>query len=73
MQDKIITLKNFDNYYFANIAFSKLQSYGLNCSLIVDDSLNITPLHTNSSGGYKILIFEKDLEAANSILRDIEN
>ncbi len=67
---KTVILQTFDNYFYANIIFSKLQSEGIQCYLKDEYTVTIDPLLSNAIGGIKLAVFENDVEKASKFLKE---
>lgn len=68
--DKIIPFKNFSSIMEAEIIKSKLESYGIKCSITGQDSMFFNPLFEGDKESVKLSIFESDYELATKILSD---
>ena len=69
---ELITIKTFDNYFSANIMLARLQDAGINCFLKDEFSATVNPVLNNAIGGIKLMVFEKDAEAALDLLTHFE-
>lgn len=67
---KTVVLQSFDNYISANITLGRLQSEGINCFLIDENTALTNPILSTAIGGIKLAVFEKDAPAASAFLRD---
>jgi DNA-directed RNA polymerase subunit RPC12/RpoP len=65
-------LRAFDNYFKANILLTRLQSDGVECYLIDENTVTIDPLLSNAIGGIKLMVRESQEEQARSLLRQYE-
>ncbi len=70
---KFITLQTFDNYFYANIALTKLQHAGLECYLKDKYTVTIDPLLSNAIGGIKLAVVDEDVERASTILNQFND
>ncbi|MBC8032832.1 MAG: DUF2007 domain-containing protein [Chitinophagaceae bacterium] len=68
-----IVLKSFDNYIGAHMLKGRLEGAGIICWLKDEHSVTIDPIISNSIGGIKLMIKEKDLEFALEIMQGTEN
>jgi DNA-directed RNA polymerase subunit RPC12/RpoP len=68
----IVTLKTFDNYFFANITYTKLQDAGIECFLRDQNTVLADPLLSNAIGGIKLEVAEDDFELATELMRGAE-
>jgi predicted RNA-binding Zn-ribbon protein involved in translation (DUF1610 family) len=66
---KTVILQTFDNYFYANITLTKLQSEGIQCYLKDEYTVTIDPLLSNAIGGIKLAVFENDVEKASQLLK----
>ena len=64
----LVTVATFSNYFDAATVKSLLESKGIVCFLRDEHSATINPLLTNSMGGIKLDIAERDYEAAKEVL-----
>jgi ribosomal protein S27AE len=65
----IVTIRSFDNYFYANIILTKMQDAGIECYLKDEYTVTIDPLLTNAIGGIKLVVKEGDLPAATALLQ----
>ena len=70
MQPTVI--KTFDNYFSANIAFTKLQAEGVVCFLKDEYSSTINPIYNNVTGGIKLMVDVNDVAFAADLLLKYE-
>ena len=68
--DKIVVFETFYNPIEANIVKARLIDGGVQCFLSDENSITINPLYTQALGGVKLHLFEKDIELAESILKN---
>jgi len=69
---KIVTIRTFDNYFSANLLLTRLRDSGLECYLKDEYTVTIDPLLSNAIGGIKLVVKEKDLPFANSLLAEFD-
>lgn len=69
---KTITLKTFDNYFFANITYTKLQDAGVTCYLQDQNTVLSDPLLSNAIGGIKLMVEESQFDLAVELMRGAE-
>ncbi len=67
-----VTIRTFDNYIQANLLLMRLQDSGLACWLNDEFTVTIDPLLTNSIGGIKLVVAEKDVELAMRMITEAE-
>ena len=65
-----ITVRTFDNYFYANLILTRLQHDGIECYLKDEHTVTIDPLLTNAVGGIKLVVKEADVDAANQLLEE---
>jgi thymidine kinase len=68
----LITLRTFDNYFFANITYTKLQDAGIDCFLRDENTVTIDPLISNAIGGIKLEVEESQFELAVELMKGAE-
>ena len=68
----IITLRSFDNYFLANITFTKLQDAGVECYLKDEHTVTIDPILSNAIGGIKLVVKEADAADAKQLLQQFD-
>ncbi|MEO6730425.1 MAG: hypothetical protein ABIN01_04355 [Ferruginibacter sp.] len=56
----LITVKTFDNYFYANIILTKLHAAGIECYLKDEYTVTIDPILTNAIGGIKLVVKKAD-------------
>jgi hypothetical protein len=71
MEDKIVTLETYIDPMQAEIALGILETAGISC-FMDKNGAGIYPFYTDALGGYKIKVFEHDLEKCRAILADTE-
>lgn len=73
MEDKIITLKTFDNPALAHIIRARLEANDIPCFLADEHIIGLNPLYNQAIGGVKLKIFEKDYDKCMSLLAEDED
>jgi hypothetical protein len=68
----LVLLKRFDNYFFANITFTKLQDAGIECFLRDENTVSVDPLISNAIGGIKLEVAEDQIELAIELMKGAE-
>jgi phage FluMu protein Com len=69
---KLILLQRFDNYFFANITYTKLQDAGVECYLRDENTVTVDPLLSNAVGGIKLMVEESHFELAVDLMKAAE-
>ena len=69
---KLILLNRFDNYFFANITYTKLQDAGIECFLRDENTVVVDPLLSNAIGGIKLEVAEDQYELAVELMKSAE-
>ena len=67
-QEKLVTIREFLTNVEASRARDILENEGISCMLTNETISSIYPIGNTSLGGIQLLVFEKDMEAANYIL-----
>lgn len=65
-------LRAFDNFFPANILLTRLQSDGVECYLMDENTVTIDPLLSNAIGGIKLMVPAHQWEAACTLLRQYD-
>jgi hypothetical protein len=73
MEDKLITLKNYETMVEALFDQELLRENNIDSSINNEDSVELMPMFGELNEGLRILVFEKDLENAIKILEDYNN
>ena len=73
MEDKLITLKNYETMVEALFDRELLRSNNIDSSINNEDSVELMPMFGELNEGLRILVFEKDFENAIKILEDYNN
>ncbi|TKC07211.1 putative signal transducing protein [Pedobacter frigoris] len=68
--DKIVIFETYYNPIEASIVKERLIDSGIQCFLSDENTITINPLYNQALGGVKLHLFERDVEAAKSILQD---
>lgn len=69
---ELVTLRTFDNYFYANIILTKLRAAGIECYLKDEYTVTIDPLLSNAIGGIKLVVKDKDESSARRILNNFD-
>lgn len=67
-----IIAKVFDNPIDAHLLKIKLESEGIPCLLVDENTVSLDPLLSHAIGGIKLKVAEKDAERAQEILNALE-
>jgi len=70
MEDKIITLKNYDTMVDAMVDKDILRVNEIECFIGNEQIVELYPMFSDIDEGLKIVVFEKDLQKALKILEE---
>jgi hypothetical protein len=73
MEDKIITFESYTDPMLAEIIKGRLEANGIECFIADGFAIGANPIFSNTQGGMKIKIFERDLEKCKAILAEPED
>ena len=73
MEDKLITLKNYETMVKALFDQELLKENNIDSSINNEDSVELLPMFGEINDGLRIVVFEKDFEEAIKILEDYKN
>ena len=73
MEDKLITLKNYETVVEAMFDQELLKENDIDSSINNEDAVDLMPMFGELNEGLRILVFEKDFEKALKILEDYGN
>ena len=73
MEDKLITLKNYETMVEAMFDQELLRERNIETFLNNEESVEILPMFGDLNEGLRILVFEKDFENALSLLKEYYN
>jgi len=73
MEDKLITLKNYETMVEAMFDQELLRERNIENYLNNEESVEIMPMFGDINEGLRILVFEKDFENALSLLEEYYN
>jgi hypothetical protein len=73
MEDKLITLKNYETMVEAMFDQEILRENNIESSINNEDSVELMPMFGEINEGLRIVVFEKDYEQATKILEEYEN
>ena len=68
--EKIIVYQAYDNVIVANLAKTKLDTYGIPCFLTEENFTGLYPLRNDIFPGVRLHIFEQDKEEVSKILNE---
>ena len=68
--DKIVIFDTYYNPIEASIIKERLIDSGIQCFLSDENTIAVNPLYNQALGGVKLHLFERDVEAAKSLLQD---
>jgi hypothetical protein len=70
MEDKLITLKNYETMVEAMFDQELLRENNIESSINNEDSVELLPMFSELNEGLRILVFEKDYDQAIKILEE---
>lgn len=73
MEDRLVTLKNYETMVEALFDQDLLQKNGIQSSINNGDSVELMPMFSEINNGLQIMVFENDLEKAQAVLDEYEN
>lgn len=73
MEDKLITLKNYETMVEAMFDQEILKENNIESSLNNEDSVELMPMFGEINEGLRLVVFEKDYEQAIKILEEYES
>jgi hypothetical protein len=73
MEDKLITLKNYETIVEALFDQELLKENNIDSSINNEDSVELMPMFGEINEGLRIVVFEKDFEKAIGILEEYKN
>lgn len=73
MEDKLITLKNYETVVEAMFDQELLKENGIDSNINNEDAVDLMPMFGELNEGLRILVFEKDYENALKVLEDYES
>ena len=72
MEDKLITLKNYETVVEALFDQELLKENNIDSSINNEDSVELMPMFGEINEGLRILVFENDYEKAMKVLNEYE-
>lgn len=73
MEDRLVTLKNYDSMVDAMFEQELLKENNIDCSINNEDSVDLLPMFGELNDGLRIVVLEKDLEKARKVIEDYYN
>lgn len=73
MEDKLITLKNYETMVEAMFDQEILKENNIESSLNNEDSVELMPMFGEINEGLRLVVFEKDYEQAIKVLEEYES
>lgn len=70
MEDKLITLKNYETMVEALFDQELLRENGIDSALNNEDAVELMPMFSEINEGLRLVVFEKDYEKAIQTLED---
>ena len=67
-----ILLRSFDNYIEAHLVMGRVLDAGIKCWLLDENTVTINPFLAGSVGGIKLMVGDKDYEAAMRLLENYD-
>ncbi len=68
----MVTVRNYNNYFSANIILARLQQEGIPCYLKDEHSATIYPVFSNAIGGIKLEVAPANVAAALELLKQYD-
>lgn len=68
----LITVRTFQNYFTAQIIYTKLKSAGIVCSLADSSTASVAPFLSTAIGGIKLVVKKEDEEEVLKLLAEID-
>lgn len=66
--DKIVTFESYYDPMLAHIVRTRLEANGIPCFIADENTIGSNPIYTNTAGGVKLKVFERDIERCRAIL-----
>ncbi len=73
MEDRLVTLKNYETMVEALFDQDLLQKNGIQSSINNGNSVELMPMFSEINDGLQIMVLENDLEKALEVLEEYEN
>jgi hypothetical protein len=72
MEDKLITLKNYETMIEALFDQELLKENNIESSINNETAVELLPMFSETNNGLNLVVFEKDYDAAIAVLADYE-
>jgi len=69
-EEKIVTIRSYSFHNESLIDKAKLESAGIPCMLVDENTILVQPFYSNAIGGIKLQVNESDVEQALQVLTD---
>jgi hypothetical protein len=69
-EEKLVTIKTYSYHNDCLIDKAKIESAGIPCMLVDENTIMVQPFYSNALGGIKLQVNESDAEEALKILSD---
>ena len=73
MEDKLVTLKNYETMVDAMFDQELLKENNIESSIYDEDTVELMPMFGEINDGLRIVVLQNDLEEATKILEDYKN
>jgi len=73
MEDKLVTLKNYETMVDAMFDQELLRENNIESSIYNEDTVELMPMFGEINDGLRIVVLQNDLEEATKILEDYKN
>ena len=73
MEDKLVTLKNYETMVDAMFDQELLRENNIESSIYNEDTVELLPMFGEINDGLRIVVLQNDLEEAAKILEDYKN
>jgi len=73
MEDKLVTLKNYETMVDAMFDQELLKENNIESSIYNEDTVELLPMFGEINDGLRIVVLQNDLEEATKILEDYKN
>ncbi|ADQ80871.1 hypothetical protein Palpr_2741 [Paludibacter propionicigenes WB4] len=73
MEDKLVTLKNYETMVDAMFDQELLRENNIESSIYNEDTVELLPMFGEINDGLRIVVLQNDLEEATKILEDYKN
>jgi len=70
MEDKLMTLKNYENMVEALFDQELLRENNIESSINNEDAVDLLPMFSDMNSGLRIMVFEKDYATALTVLEE---